>query len=229
VGRRWYRPEQHELNRAWRGAWPLFVSNSSMLLSTSSTTVILGFVAGNVQVGYFSAADKLVKALTSLLTPVTQALYPHIVSIRVESPARALQFIRRSFLYVAGIGLLATAAAFFFAAPVGRILFGASFAPTIVVLRCLSPMPFLVGIINLLGTQTMIAFNMDRSVIRIVLRCMLVTLPLIAVCSYLAEARGAALASCLGALFIAISMALTLQRHGLNVWTPDLAEVSTVA
>jgi polysaccharide transporter, PST family len=229
IARRLYLPTRDDLHESWRSAWPLFASNSSMLLSTSSTTVILGFAVGNIQVGYFSAADKLVKALTALMTPVSQALYPHIVSMRAESPERALQFIRKSFFYVAGVGLVATGAAFFLAGPVGRLMFGSSFGPSIVVLRCLSPMPFLAGVINLLGTQTMIAFDMDRAVIRIVLRCLLITLPLIALLSYLAQAPGAAVASSLGALLIAVSMAVTLRKHGLAIWTAELPAATRVA
>ena len=218
LGRRVYRPGLADLVRALCSGWHAFVSNSTLLLSTSSTAVILGFVAGNVQVGYFSAAEKPVKALTALLSPVMQALYPYLTALKEESTELALTCLRRSFRLILLLGLAASVGTLVFAGPVSRLVFGPSFQPSILVIKCLAPLPLLVGIVNVLGLQTMMVFRMDALVTRVLIFCALATLPLLVLLSHWLGAAGAAVASATGMALIAGSMAVILHGKGLAVW-----------
>ncbi len=114
----WYRPSLADIVQTFKAGWPLFVSGSALYLSTSSTTVVLGFTAGKAEVGYYSAADKLIKAAISVLSPVTQALYPHITALKMASRSSALQLIRKSLLSTGVLSLCASISTLVLARPI---------------------------------------------------------------------------------------------------------------
>jgi polysaccharide transporter, PST family len=214
----WYRPSLADIVETFREGWPLFLSGSALYLCTSSTPVILGFVSDKTQVGYFSAADKLLKAATALLTPVSQALYPHITAMKVESTFSALQLIRKSFISIGLLSFGASVLMFFFAGPLCSLILGSEFADSAHVLQWLSPLPLLFGLMSVLGTQTMLVFQMDVMISRIMLWGAAAGIPLTLATSALFGAEGAAMASVVIAIAMVIAMMLMLRSRGFMVW-----------
>jgi PST family polysaccharide transporter len=214
----WYCPSIRDLSATFKEGWPLFISGSALYLCTSSTAVILGLVAGKAEVGYFSAADKLIKASTSLLSPVTQALYPHVTATKAESTISALQLIRKSFISIGLLSLGASLLSFTLAGPLCRVLLGPAFIASASVLQWLSPLPFLFGLMSVLGTQTMLVFELDSAMSRIMLGSALAGIPLTLSLSTAFGARGAAASSVALATIIVVAMIASLRRRGLTVW-----------
>ncbi len=202
-----------EIPAVLREGWSLFVAHTSLVIHAPTTTVVLGFVAGNAEVGYYSAADKVIRAVASSTGPVAQALYPHLNNLKAHSMELTLHLMRRGF---AGMLLLAGAASvamFLLPAPIGLLLWGESFVPSIAVLRCLSPLPFLLASINVIGTQTMLVFGMDRDLTRTVVWCTLVNVPLSAALAFFMGALGAAAAVVTVAALMVLSLAWSLRRR----------------
>jgi O-antigen/teichoic acid export membrane protein len=214
----WYRPSRSDIADAFRRGWPLFLSESALYLSTSSTTVILGFVAGKAQVGYYSAAEKLIKASIAALNPVNQALYPHITATKVESSLLALRLIRKSLVLTGGISLAISVSLLFLARPLCHVVLGNSFASSVYLLKWLSPLPLLFGLMSVLGTQTMLIFEMDSVMSRIMLTSAALGVPLTLTLSWLFGASGAAIASVTIAALMVTVMMVALRTRGLIVW-----------
>jgi polysaccharide transporter, PST family len=231
---KWSRPTISDITTSLKEGWAVFLSAATLFLSTSSTSVILGFTAGNVQVGYFSAADKLIRASIAVLNPLGQALYPHLTSVKLRSKELALQLIRKSFVVMGTLSLAASIATFFSARVLCNIALGPSFTPSVAVLKWLSPLPILFGLMNVLGTQTMLVFEMDDLLTRITLRSAAFVLPVTVVMSMLFGATGAAASSVALAASIVAAMLAALRMHGLSIWrnlfgTPvHLATVSSI-
>jgi PST family polysaccharide transporter len=61
-----------------RSGWNLFVSTVAITLYRNSNVFLLGLVASYNIVGYYAIAEKIVKAVQSMITPVTQSLFPFI-------------------------------------------------------------------------------------------------------------------------------------------------------
>ncbi len=225
----WYRPSFVDVTSTIRQAWPLFLSSSALFLSTSSTTVILGSLAGEIQVGYFSAADKLIKASTAALSPLGQALYPHIAGVKHTSRLSALMVIRTSFFAVAALSSLITIAIAFLAQPVCEAFLGASFRHSGILLQWLSPLPILYGVMNVFGAQTMLIFDMDAEFARSMLAGALAGLPVTVFLVRILGARGAAIGSVCTAALIVAAMFFVLWMKGLHVWKTPQAEPVTGA
>jgi len=214
----WYRPSGADIANCFKRGWPLFLSGSALYLSSSGTTVILGFVSGTVQVGYYSAAEKLIKASTAALNPISQALYPHITAIKAQSHVQALHLIRKSFAVVGAFSLVVSLLVLFLARPLGSIILGHSFVPSIYILQCLSPLPLLSGLMSVFGTQTMLTFEMDSAMSRIMLASAALGAPLTLLLSWRFGAPGAAVASVTIALLMVTVMVIVLRSRGLSIW-----------
>jgi polysaccharide transporter, PST family len=181
--------------------------------------VILGFTAGRTEVGYFSAADKLIKASTSVISPFTQALFPHITAVQAQSHKAAVRVMRKSFFSLGIISLIISIVTLVFAGVVCRLLLGPAFLPSVQILRLLSPMPLLFGLMAVLGTNTMVVLGMDRSISRIILGGTVIGIPLNIVLCRAFEARGAAIASVATAAAMVLAMIISLQVTGLRIWS----------
>ena len=223
---RWIRPSFADVVGGLKTGWPPFLSASALFLSTSTTTTILGFAAGNVQVGYFSAADKLIRASTAALNPLGQALYPHLAGVKMRSRDSALHLIRKSLTLTGTLSFLISVAVFFAARPITTLVLGPSFAPSAEVLRWMFLLPFLFGLMNVLGTQTMLVFEMDTVLTRIMLRSAIFGVPITALLSARFGAVGAAASSVFFAASVVIAMIAALRTHNLHVWRNCSAETA---
>ena len=217
-GLTWYPPSVHDIMDTLKRACPLFLSASALQISASSAVVILGFVAGKIEVGYFSAADKLIKASIAVLNPLGQALYPHITAAKLRSSASALHLIRKTFFAVGTLAISVSFLTAFWARPVCHLVLGKSFEHSIAVVRCLSPLPLLFGLASVCGTQTMLVFEMDALLSKIMLFSALAAFPATLVLSASFGAIGAAAASVTTASFMLAAMLFCLHIKRIHIW-----------
>ena len=207
-----YRPTLAEIGSVLRDGWSAFVANSALVFNAAATITVLGLVAGPTEVGYYSAADKVIRALSALLNPVTQALYPHLNSLRTHAPHRIAGLMRRSYFWIGLPALAVSVATFTLARPVGLALWGHGFVRSVVVLRCLSPLPFLLALVNLIGIQTLLVLGLDSLVSRAVFACAIVNVALTAWLSVSYGALGAAAANVTGAVLLVCALAWSARR-----------------
>jgi len=216
-----YRPSASDILDSLREGWHLFVSNTAMVLFGSTSVVLLGLMAGNGQVGYYSAADKLIKAGSSLMSPITQALYPHLNSLRASSEYSALRLIRKTLVLIGVLTFSASLATFALAGPIAHLLLGSRFGPSVTVLRFLAPVLFLTTVNNVLGTQTMMVFGLDALVSRITLRSAVANAVLALLLAGRWGAVGAAAATATSGVLMMLQMMTALRRAKLPVWQAE--------
>ncbi len=218
----WYRPRLSDVMEALREGWNVFISTAAIFVYTSTNTMVLGFLSGAVQVGYFGAADRIIKGSQSVTAPVTQALYPHINSLAVQSREAAMSLIRKSMKWIVLASLAISLVFLFGAAPISHLVFGHKFDGSIWPLRIMAILPVLVGLSNVFGVQTMLTFGMSKEFNRIVtgsaILNLLLTFPLVKI----AGASGAALAILITEIFVTIAMYVKVRSLGL--WTKTTSQ-----
>lgn len=217
-GLRLVRPTLASLREALVDGWHVFLSTAAVNIYTSSTLVFLGFVAGNQVVGFYSAADRLVRALVGLMGPVSQSLYPHISALAARSREEALAFLRRTTRWIGSAALVTSLAILVGAGLLVRVALGPGYEESVVVLRWLAPLPFVIALSNLLGVQTMLTLGLKREFSRTLLLSGLFNVVLFFPLAHRLGAAGAAVATLLTEAFVATSMQLVLQRRGLNLF-----------
>ena len=149
--------------------WHIFISTVAISLYTTSNTFILGLFTNNTIVGYYAAAEKIVKAVQGLLVPISQTAYPHISKLASESKERALNFIRKLVKIVGGISFIISLSIFIFAKLIVNIILGPQYQQSIIVLRILAFLPFMIGLATVYATLFLLGFGYIKTWSRIII------------------------------------------------------------
>ncbi len=196
----------------------IFLSTVVISLYTTTNIVILGLLQTNEQVGYYTAAQKLMLIATGVINmPLAQAFYPYIGKSFGENRDQGIKAVHKMlplvvfFTGLAGIGM------FIFAPLAIRILYGEAFLSSIPIFRILSFIPLIVGLSNIFGIQIMLNLKMDRiffaitaggAVLGIVLNILMIKW-----LGYIGTAWNWILVEC----YITLSMYIVLKKKNLNL------------
>jgi len=197
--------------------WYLFTFVAFASVYTLGNTIILGLFTSNTTVGYYEGPYKLVKSLISLIGPVTQTVYPHIGKLANVSQQRALAFIKKLNLLISPATLVVSISIFFFARPIILIILGPQYLPSIATLRILSFLPFIVGLSNIFGVQTMINFNLEKVLSKIIISAGILNTCFALPLSLMYKHNGTALAILFTESYVATAIIYSLRRRGIQV------------
>jgi O-antigen/teichoic acid export membrane protein len=190
----WIAPSIADIRQSIQDGWHLFVSSVGISFYTTSTTIILGFVAGNVEVGYFTAAQRLIRASQAMITPLSQAVYPRISHLMHNSRDEAFALINKVFKLQSGLTFLVSLTLFLGAPFVIKVVFGPTYINAITTLRWLAPLPFVIGLSNIFAMQILLPLGFDRMVTNIVIFVGIVNIFAVFLLSKLYGSSGASVA-----------------------------------
>lgn len=196
----------------------LFISNISINIYTKIHPILLGFMWGNVYVGYYSAAEKLFNAWILVQAQLSATLYPHISKmIQNEHRDRWIIFIRKSFIASLALAIPAAVICFILSKPIISLLFGTSFINSVFVLRIFSILFLIVGINYSLGMQTVLPLNMKKEFLLATgitgILSLIISMPIIFFYGY----KGAALSYLLSELIQGILLYYFLRKKGIKI------------
>ena len=160
---------------SWRGlvaqlrhSWHYFVSSVALNLFTGANTFVLGLLTNDLIVGYFSAAEKIIRAVLGLLGPLVQAVYPRIAKLASESYEEA----HRTFLFfrrlITGFTALLSLGTLITAKWVILLLMGEGFGKSVIILQAMALLPLLVGVATAHTNLYLVAFGHSRVWSRII-------------------------------------------------------------
>jgi PST family polysaccharide transporter len=196
--------------------WHVFISMIAINLFTASNTIILGLFTNNTIVGYYASGEKIVKAIQGLLTPVAQTVYPYINSLAAKSKEAAFTFIKKILLLICSITLLVSATLFLSADFMVPLILGHEYTNSIIVVKILSLLPFMVGLSNLFGIQTMLTFNMKKEYSKIYISAGLLNIALALTLVPFLKYIGTGICVIVTEIIIVISMFIVLYKKGFK-------------
>jgi PST family polysaccharide transporter len=164
-------PSFENIKHQLKEGWHIFISTIAISLYTISNTFILGLFTNNTIVGYYAAAEKIVKVIQSMLTPIFQTVYPYISKLANESKEKALNFIKK-LLKIIGLGsFIISFSLFIFSTQIVYILLGSQFQNSIIVLKILAFLPLIIGVATVYATLFLLGFGYIKQWKRIILMC----------------------------------------------------------
>jgi PST family polysaccharide transporter len=197
--------------------WHLFVSAGGASLYANTGVFLVGLVAGNLQAGYFSVAEKTVRGIQGLLAPITQAVYPHVSALAAKSRELALDFIAKSLAWIGVLSLVPSVFLLLFARPITLFLFGNGAEGSVVPVRWAAMLPFVIAISSVLGVQTMIPFGLEKQLSRIYVAAGLSSLVPLVVAIHYWGATGAAAAILTVEVVVCFAMCIVLSGCGVHL------------
>jgi polysaccharide transporter, PST family len=210
-------PTLAQVRHRLHDGWHLFMSSAAATLYTSSNAVVLGLVCGMTEVGYFSAAYKIFAAGQMLVSPMCQAVYPHVCSLASRSRELAVLYLRKTMVVIGGITFAGGLLVLVMAPLIVRVAMGPKYMASVPVLQFMALTPFACAINNIYGTQGMLNFGMKPQYSRIiVLSAFFNNLVLVPLC-YWFRATGAAASGLIAETIVTIAMGWMLHGRGIDL------------
>lgn len=158
----WRLPCWAEIMGAFRNGGALFGSRLAVSFYTALIPLTLGWIAGPIVLAYFNLADKIRGAAQSVLSPISQALFPRMSHLVCSNGVDAYKLIKFGVRTISVLGGVVGILLWLFADWLILVIGGESFAPAADVLRWLAPLPFIIGLSNVFGVQIMLPYRLNR-------------------------------------------------------------------
>ena len=207
------RPNRLRVTAAILESWPLFLSNAAITLYTSTNILVLGALVSEAAAAFYTAADKVVRLYHMMISPLTQAVFPHATRLLNEPGPQGIALVRK-LLWLQGLMGLAFSVGVLICAPwIVAVLFGSAFSQAVPVLMILAFIPIVTSLSHVCGIQVMIPLGHNTQFGRIVSGAAGVNLVLlIPMTLWLAE-TGTAITSLVTELFVTSAMFIFLWKR----------------
>lgn len=135
----------------------------SISIYTVVDTLLLGFMADNTSVGYYSAAVKINKIAIPIVTVLGAVLIPQITqSLANENTQRLNTLVNKSFSFICLIGIPIAFGLFIFAQEFIVSISGAEFSSATLTMQITAPLALLIGFGHLFGFQLLIPAGLEK-------------------------------------------------------------------
>jgi len=193
---------KEQLNRAKF----MFLSELKISLFTNTNTLILGIFAGNQAVGYFSAAEKLARAIGNLQTPVSNAIFPYISTEMALDKLKAILKIRKITIVGSIIFSLIVIICFCFAEQIISIIYGKEMLPSVLLFRIVILIPLLSFLDTMFGKQILLNLGKDIFYFRVIALATILNFTINFILTYLYQEKGTAITLIIIQIFIVLGM-----------------------
>ena len=208
------------LAKQLKKGWYIFISNISTNLYTSTTTFVLGIATNNTMVGYYVIAEKVIRIIQGLFSPIVQAIYPHVVQLTEKSKKESILFIRKILKYTILVSLGIWVIGVFFTEPIFHLVFNDDVDNSIFLFRILSPLIIILPIAGILFHVVLLSFKMDKYFFKIYVTGAILNIGLLGVFLFVLklETVGACISLLICELVITFYAAILLYRNDLKVF-----------
>ena len=180
-----------------------FIASTFISIYDFTDTVMLGWLANDEQVGYYTTAMKLVRLSLSLVIVINTILFPRFSWFEAEEKKQeALHLLGRSLNFIFTIAVPSMALFILLAPELIEVFAGKAFSPSIAVIQWLSPLPLLITLSNLFLMYYLSKFSKARWIWWMVSLALLLNLSLNFLLIPILSEQGAAIASLCTETFI---------------------------
>ncbi len=161
------RIQGYEIKKHIKPILTFFATTVAISIYSNLDIVMLGFVSGDVEVGYYSAALKIRTTLATLAVSLGTVLLPRLSYwVQMEQYDKFKKMLQKSFDYMFIIAIPITVYFIVFAKPAVLLISGAAYEGAVLPTQLLMPTIFLAGLSNVTGTQTMVPLGKENKLLR---------------------------------------------------------------
>ena len=191
----------------------LFVVTGGITLYSQSNIVVLGSVSGAVEAGLYSGVDRIRRALQSLTSPLSTAVFPRVSNVLPRDPQQGVRLIKFVMIIQGSFTLLLSLLIFFGSRTIVDLFLGPDFRDSVVVLQIISPIIFVIGVSTVLGMNILLPFGLSSEFTKITVASGVFNIATLPISCYYFGALGAAGTILATEMFVTLAMALTITRR----------------
>lgn len=144
-----------------RTSFPLFLSTASTSVYTQLVVVILGFYCTADEVGRYSSAERIMRAVCFLLyVPLSQVFFPKLSALSQRNRGEAVGLFRQVRLLVGGV-MIAVGIGLYAGGPLLPSVLGADYVGIDLYLRIFAFAPLFIGLGGVYGQMGLVALGND--------------------------------------------------------------------
>lgn len=157
----------------------LFLTIFSISIYFSMDTILLGFLADNESVGYYSTALKLNKLIIAVFSAITVAIFPSLIHLYQKGEVDHFkELIKQVFFVLVSLSIPIVILIIFCAPEIVHILFSQSFDRAILPLQITAPLIIIVSLSSIFGFQVLSALSKDKEILNSAIFGMIVSIVL---------------------------------------------------
>lgn len=135
----------------------------AIAIYTVFDVVLLGLLADDASVGYYSAAVKISKVIIPVITALGVVLLPRLsIAMSNDNQEEVQKLADRSFWYVGMLAIPASLGLFVFAEELILVFSGPSFQGSILPMKILSPLVLIIGLAHFFAFQVLIPGKKEK-------------------------------------------------------------------
>jgi polysaccharide transporter, PST family len=209
------RPSIRGAIKSLRDGWNLFVYEASTSIYSMSNAIILGFLAPTGIVAFYAGAERINRAMGSMIQPMMQAMYPR-ASRMADKDRRAAASSVRTTIYISfAIASLVGLVLYLFAPLIIRVALGTGYEGAVPVLRILLLLLPIGAISTPLIMHWVFPLELERLVTKITIVGGVIHIPLAIVLGSQYAHIGVAWAAVSTSMFIFVVLLVILTARGL--------------
>ena len=141
----------------------LFMLTAASMIYTNLDSVMLGFISGDTEVGYYNAAVKLKNILINFVTALGIVILPRITNHLAKNEHEEVnKLLKKSFNFALISSLSLTVYCILEAGNCILFLAGDGYEPAITAMQLISPSIIFIGLSNIIGIQILIPTERER-------------------------------------------------------------------
>lgn len=205
-------PSTNDIKHQMEDGWHLFISTLATNLYSTSTRFILGLFVSNTILGYYSVAETIARALTQIIYPVSQSLYPYFSKLQSENREKAKSQLKIISIIIGITTFLISVILVFLAPFLIELLAGPAYAASIPLLQVYVFVVFAVAMDNVLGMQGLLSFGHKEKFSKIVMFAAVLHIFILIGLIFILGSLGAVIAVVITQLIICIIEYIVLKR-----------------
>ena len=157
---------KYDLRRHLKPVMVFFAMSCATTIYVNLDTVMLGFMTGDKEVGYYHASVRIKTILTSIITSLGAVLLPRL-SYYIErgEEEKFREVCMKSFRFVTAAAVPAMAYFMLFAREAIRFIAGKDYAGSVLPMQIMMPTVLFIGITNIIGIQIFIPYGKEKTVL----------------------------------------------------------------
>ena len=155
-----------ELAKHLKPIFILFALSIASSVYSILDTSMLGFISGEVEVGYYSAATKINRMVLSVVASMSSVFLPRLAYLTKNGQKDEYKnMINKSFELIILIAFPCTVGLFMVSEPIIMLLSGQEYVSAIPVMKIMNPIVLIVGLSCVTGTQVLFTQGKEKKVL----------------------------------------------------------------